>query len=231
MKREEQDKARILRTEGKSLNEIVKLLGVSKASVSLWVRDVKLTESQRAELTARGYSVDAVEKRRENRIQNTRARHRVIMDSAKASVDSISTRELLLIGTALYWGEGGKTNQGAARIANTDPNVMRLMMRFFREIYSVPEEKFRGHVHTFSHLNAKEAEEYWSGISGIPLTQFYKTYSKPSKASLGKKDNLPYGTFQIYVCNTNLFLTIMGTIERLGELSETSVKANGLLMV
>jgi predicted transcriptional regulator len=153
MKREEQDKARILRTEGKSLNEIVKLLGVSKASVSLWVRDVKLTESQRAELTARGYSVDAVEKRRENRIQNTRARHRVIMDSAKASVDSISTRELLLIGTALYWGEGGKTNQGAARIANTDPNVMRLMMRFFREIYSVPEEKFRGHVHTFSHLN------------------------------------------------------------------------------
>jgi hypothetical protein len=91
------------------------------------------------------------------------------------------------------------------------------MMRFFKEVCKVPDEKFRGHVHTFSHLNAETAEKYWSEISGIPINQFYKTYSKPSIASLHKKDNLPYGTFQIYVCKTEIFLRIMGWIAGLKE--------------
>ena len=122
------------------------------------------------------------------------------------------------MGTALYWGEGGKTNKGMARISNSDPEVIRFMMRFFHEIFDVPSKKFRGHVHTFSHLNAEKAELYWSKVSGIPRGQFYKTYSKPSIASKGKSDSLPYGTFQIYVCDTTIFLTIKGWIERLSEL-------------
>lgn len=118
----------------------------------------------------------------------------------------------------MYWGEGGKTNKGMARISNSDPDVIKFMMNFFREIFNVPHAKFRGHVHTFSHLNAEKAERYWSTVSGIPRKQFYKTYSKPSIASKGKRDKLPYGTFQIYVCDTIIFLTIKGWIERLSEL-------------
>ena len=149
---------------------------------------------------------------------NTHQRHRLVIESAKGEIPSITKRELLLIGTALYWGEGGKTKTGMARIANSDPNVIRIMMRFFQEIFDVPPRKFRGHVHTFSHLNVEAAERYWAGVSGIPRNQFYKTYAKPSVASSNKRDNLPYGTFQIYVCDTKIFLTIMGWIERLSEL-------------
>ena len=85
-------------------------------------------------------------------------------------------------------------------------------MRFFREICNVPDDKFRGHIHIHSHLAAKNAEIYWSNISQIPQTQFFKTYKKTSRASLGKKDTLPYGTFDIYVCSTELFLKIKGWI-------------------
>lgn len=137
---------------------------------------------------------------------------------AKNQIDPLSREEILLVGAALYWGEGGKTRTGMARISNSDPGIIRFMMRFFREICKVPSKKFRGHVHTFSHLNSKKAERYWSAISGIPTSQFYKTYAKPSIASKGKLDTLPYGTFQIYVCDTNIFLTIKGWIERLSEL-------------
>lgn len=225
MKRHERDAARALREKGMSMNEIVQKLGVSKASVSLWVRDIPLSETQRATLNSRGFSIDAIEKRRINRITNTEKKHRVIIDSAKRDIDTLSQRELFLIGVALYWGEGGKTAKGMARIANADPNLIRLMMRFFKEICDVPAKKFRGHVHTFSHLNVEDAEAYWSEISGIPRSQFYKTYSKPSIASKGKKDSLPYGTLQIYVCDTILFLRIKGWIERLVELGgETKPK-------
>lgn len=224
MKRQERDAARELRKTGMSLNDIVRTLGVSKASVSVWVRDIQLSENQRSKLTIRGFSVDAIEKRRTNRIANTLARHRIVIDRAKEDIDTLSEHELLLVGAALYWGEGNKSNKGAAGVANSDPYVIRLMMRFFLEICHVPAERFRGHIHTFSHLNAADAETYWSDISGIPITQFYKTYSKPSIASKGKKDSLPYGTFQIYVCDTTVFLTIKGWIERLSELGSGEEK-------
>ena len=217
MKKEEKDRARLLRKEGKSVNEIVKELGVSKASVSVWVRDISLSTEQRTGLTERGRSIDAIEKRRVNRLANTHIKHRSIIDIAKCDIQNISSRELLLIGAALYWGEGGKSKRGLARLSNSDPLVIKIMMRFFREICKVPEERFRAHIHTFSHLNAESAEQYWSEISGIPRNQFYKTYSKISSASKNKKDNLPYGTVQIYVSDTKIFLTILGWIERLGE--------------
>ncbi|MEK9177290.1 MAG: hypothetical protein AAB923_03260, partial [Patescibacteria group bacterium] len=145
-------------------------------------------------------------------------RHRRVIDEAKKRIKELSPHELLLVGSALYWGEGGKTIRASARISNSDPNIIRFMMRFFREVCKVQEEKFRGHVHTFSHLNARQAERYWSGISGIPVRNFYKTYVKKSRASRDKKDSLPFGTVQIYVNDTNLFLTISGWIEKLGEI-------------
>lgn len=218
MKKEEQEHARFLRGKGMSLNEIVHEIGVSKASVSLWVRNIKLSDQQKRKLSTHGRSVESIEKRRINRINGTLKRHRIIIDSAKENISTLSKQELLLVGAALYWGEGGKTNKGMARISNSDPEVIRFMMRFFREIFNVPPKKFRGHVHTFSHLNAEKAERYWSRVSGIPRGQFYKTYSKPSIASKSKRDSLPYGTFQIYVCDTTIFLTIKGWIERLSEL-------------
>jgi predicted transcriptional regulator len=221
MKSTERSKARTLRSNGMSMKDIAKKLGVSKASVSLWVRDVVLSSEQRTKLNSRGFSVDAIEKRRINRMANTNQRHSLVIDAAKKEINPISKYELLLIGSTLYWGEGGKTKRSMATIANSDPLVIKVMVRFFTEICNVPADKFRGHIHTFSHLNTESAENYWSKISGIPRTQFYKTYSKPSIASKGKKDSLPYGTFQIYVCDTTVFLKIKGWIERIAELAST----------
>lgn len=45
-----QEKARKLRAQGKSLNEIVHLLHVSKSSASIWIRDVRLTPVQKQKL-------------------------------------------------------------------------------------------------------------------------------------------------------------------------------------
>ncbi len=118
----------------------------------------------------------------------------------------------------LYLAEGGKTKR-ITRIANSDPAVIQIMMRFFREICGVAESKFQGHIHTFTHADIKKTEKYWSEITGISRKQFYKTYTKPSVASLQKRQTLPYGTFDIYVCDTKLFLTIMGWIEKIKELT------------
>lgn len=218
MKYLEKQKAIKLRQNGNSIKDIARDLGVAKSSVSIWVRGVVLTKKQLTSLSSKGVSIEVIEKRRTKRIYNEQVKRDNIMMLAGRDIIKVSKHELRLIGLCLYWGEGGKTNQGVARISNSDPAVIKVMMRFFKEICLVEQSKFRGHIHTYSHLNAKEAEAYWSDISGIPKEQFYKTYIKRSISSQGKKDKLPYGTFDIYVCSTKLFLEIIGQIEKLKQI-------------
>ncbi len=218
MKSLERERARILRKDGLSMHEIAKRLEVSKASVSLWVRDVSLSEKQKKGLSENGRSIESVERRRASRLANEATKRNAIVLHAKKDFSKLSARELKLIGCMLYLGEGGKTNRGIVRLANSDPDVIRIMMRFFREVCNVPEHKFRGYVHTFEHANVEKTEKYWSQVSGIPRGQFYKTFTKPSALSLQKRNTLPMGTFDIYVCDTKLFLKISGWMEKIKEL-------------
>ncbi len=218
MKIIEKNKAVTLRQKGFTLNEIIEKTGYSKASVSLWVKDVVLTEKQKNRISKKGRSLESIELRRHSRLKNEKSKKDAITNEAKKVISSISQKDLLLIGAMLYLGEGGKSGKGRATIANSDPDVISIMMRFFREICQVPETKFRGLIHIHSHLHAQKAKVYWSTVSGIPQNQFYKTYSKKSIASLNKRNTLPYGTLDIYVCDTKLFLTIMGWIEKIKEL-------------
>lgn len=219
MKTEQKEKAIWMRQRGESIKCIAKTIGAAQSSVSVWVRDVVLSQEEQMALFARSLTREAVEKRRTSRLKNEEIKRRYIMDTAGKDLNRISLQELKLIGIALYWAEGGKTRQGSARISNSDPIVIQVMMKFFREVCNVDEKKFRGHIHLPSPIETKTAESYWSSVSEIPLGQFYKTYTKPSSASQNKRDKLPFGTFDIYVCSTKLYYQIMGWIEKMGKIS------------
>lgn len=218
MKLIEKEKARVLRKKGKSINQIVKETGYSKASVSVWVRDIILTESQRKGLSEMGRSIESIERRRASRLANEYKKTRVVMDLAKEDIKKISLHELKLIGVMLYLGEGGKTRKGMVRLANSDADIIKIMMHFFRNVCNVSESKFCAHIHTFDNADVEKTEQYWSRITKIPRKQFYKTYVKQSVASLHKRKTLPYGTVEVGVNDTKLFLTIMGWIEKIKEL-------------
>ena len=217
MKLSERKKAIFLRGKGCSIKEIARALNVSKSSVSLWVKEIGLTQSQKLDLSMRGQRREIIEKRRVTRIKNELIKRRSIIESAKRDISNITEKELLRTGSLLYWAEGGKT-KGIVRFSNGDPRLIEIMMVFFRKICLVPELKFRGYIHIHPHLDSRTAERYWSNISGIPLSQFYKTYNKPNKSSQNKRDSLPHGTFDIYICDSNLLLRITGWIEKIYEL-------------
>jgi predicted transcriptional regulator len=219
MKYEEKQKAIKLREKGESIKQIARILGVSKASVSVWVRKVVMTPKQKERLILNNKSRAVVEKRRDSRIKHEEAKRQIIIDKAGKDIKAISVSELKIIGIIFYWAEGGKTKRGLVRVANSDPNVIKIMMRFFREVCEVKELKFRGHIHTHSHLNIQNSLNYWSDITSIPISQFHKTYAKPSIASKGKRDSLPFGTLDVIICDTNLFLRIMGWIEKIKKLT------------
>lgn len=198
-----------LRKQGYSINSIASKLSVAKSSVSLWVRNVELTPSQISKLKASGYTNIAIEKRRNSRLLGEFNKRNEIIENAKQSITKISKKELWLIGTMLYWAEGGKT-QRMVRFSNGDPEMIKIMMQFFRQVCKVPESKFRGYIHIHPHLDHLSAENHWSEITAIPISQFFKTYRKTNISSKGKKDTLPYGVLDVYVLDTNLFLKITG---------------------
>ncbi|MEX0877761.1 MAG: hypothetical protein WDZ40_02750 [Candidatus Spechtbacterales bacterium] len=217
MKLEEKRKARELRKKGWSIREITKELGVAKGSVSVWVRDIELTKKQKQKLSKNRVSFEVVEQRRQTRLKNENARRQRIIDSAKDEIKKLSKNDLFLVGVSLYWGEGAKTRRSGVQFSNSDPEMIRIIVKFFREVCNVPTDKLIGRIHIHPHLDFKKAEGYWSNVSGIPLTQFYKTYRKPNKSSKNKKDTLPHGTFDIIICNTELFLKLQGWREKLCE--------------
>jgi transposase len=197
---------------GHSIRDIAKMLEVSKSSVSLWVREVKLTEAQSEGLSSKPFTSQAANKRRETRLSNEESKRRKIIDSAKFEIKNLDLETLKIVGAMLYWAEGGKT-QRMARFSNGDPEMITLMMKFFREVCGVEESKFRGYIHIYETLDHTKAEKYWSSISSIPLRQFFKTYRKPNVSSKGLKITLPYGVFDVYVLDVQVFYKIQGWIE------------------
>jgi len=210
MLQKEKRKAILLRSKGYSIKEIARLLSVAKSSVSVWVRDVKLNSVQIKYLSKKQHSLEVVEKRRKSRLKREFEKREIIINTAKKQITKLSKKELWLIGTMLYWAEGGKTQRGLVRFSNGDPEMIKIMMTFFRKICAVPEEKFRGYIHIHPHLNSRKAEKFWSSVSGIKEKKFFKTYKKVNIASKNKKDSLPFGVMDIYICDTKLFLKILG---------------------
>lgn len=201
-----------LRASGLSIKSIARELNAAQSSVSLWVRNVILTDLQLQKLKANTHAPEVIEKRRQSRLKSELIKRNVIINKARDNVQSLSNRELWLIGIALYWAEGAKT-QSTVQFSNGDPKMIMLMMRFFREICNADESKLRGCIHIHEHLNVTEAEEYWQGVTGIRKDRFYKTYNKPNKSSKGTRNSLPYGVCDIYVHDSILFWKIKGWIE------------------
>ena len=206
----------MLRESGRSIKSIASELNAAQSSVSIWVRNVKLTLEQTATLRANTHSHAAIEKRRQARLKSELAKRTKIINSAQENIGVLNKRELWLIGVSLYWVEGAK-KQSTVQFFNGDPRMIQLMLRFFREVCQAPESKLRGCIHIHEHLDAQRAENYWQTLTGIPKERFYKTYNKPNKSSKGTRNSLPYGVCNIYVHDYRLALKIRGWTQGIYE--------------
>jgi hypothetical protein len=207
MKLKEKNKAIRLRRLGKSYKEILKDIMVSKGTLSLWLRDIKLTPKQQERIYVELRQKNAyrmAKSNQEKRIKRTKE----VVGRARKIFRSYHKDPLFLAGLMLYWAEGDKANE-SVKFSNSDPLMIRLMMGWFRKICMVPENKFRICLHIHKLHCRKDIQNYWSGLTGVPLSQFYKTQVKPT--SLGQRKNKLYnGTCAVSVCSRDLFRTIGG---------------------
>lgn len=220
MKLKEKLKAICLRKLGKSYSEIRKQLKVSKGTLSLWLRNVKLTSEQEKRLYVELRQKNAYRLAKMNqkkRIETTKQ----IIEKAKREAPLRSKDPLFLAGLMLYWAEGDKSERReVVKFSNSDPEMIKLIMKWFRKTCEVPKEKFRIGVHIHELFCRKDVEKYWAEITNVPSSQFHKTQIKPT--SLGYRKNRLYnGTCAVRIGDKNLFRKIKGW--RLGFLKQMTM--------
>lgn len=214
-KLEDKLKAQELRRQGFSYKEILVNIFVSKDTISRWCRDIELTSEQKLRLLSnkqfgqRKGSLIAAENKRRDRIERTE----IIRKEAKIELGNLIDRDKFVVGIALYAGEGNKGDHGVG-FSNADPKLIRFMMDWFVQFTKVPLDKIRGALWLHEGLDEKTAKEFWSKITGIPLSQFRKTYVAKIKTDSKKirKNIHQYGVFSIRFSDSAIHRRIMGWI-------------------
>lgn len=226
MKPIERQQAESLRKEGATYAEIQQRVAVSKSTLSVWLRGIPLTEKQKAriygkDLEARRKFVEYNERKRQAAI----TRHHAWEEQAKTECGPLSVQALKWIGVALYWAEGTKGNgKGYVKFSNSDPQMIRLIMRWFREVCEVPEQKFWAYVQVHSKQGLDAVEEFWFQVTGIPRSRFTKPHLKVSRSSQRRRGNiLPNGTVHVGICDTQLYHRILGWIQGLSAPSSSGL--------
>jgi hypothetical protein len=197
-----------------ALGAIAKELGVSKASVSLWVRDVELTPQQEAKLLAQnpvrnGQMLGMRVRRERCREQRVAAQEHGRELARRRDPDHVA-------GCMLYWAEGSKA-RNVAQLVNADPDLVRTFLTFLRTSYEVPDERVALSVNCFlgNGLRLDEIHDWWLARLALPATCLRKAVvNRPSSASKLRKGHvLPYGTARISVHSTFIVQSIYGAIQ------------------
>ncbi|GAA4688347.1 hypothetical protein GCM10023347_50150 [Streptomyces chumphonensis] len=169
------EEARRLRRQGRRYPEIAAELGVSKSSVSLWVRDLPKPPPD----------LDRLSRMREARWaphrERTAALRRATRAAASGEIGELTDRELLLVGVGLYWAEGAKSKPYRLReevvFVNSDAGMVRVYLAWLRMLGIGPERlQYRVMIHETADVGA--AERYWADLVGVTVADLERTTLK-----------------------------------------------------
>jgi hypothetical protein len=214
MKSAEREKARQLRKEGKSLNEIVDELQVSKGSVSVWVRDVQLSSKQKKSLARRNPSVKGNIIRNQKRSLDAKRKRELHQNEGRAYARKM--RPLHIMGCMLHWGEGHK-DRNTLQISNSDPDLLRLYLKFLNDELQIEKSNIAitCNAHTANGFSEKQIRSFWLRELDLPALSWKKVYwDKRTRTSSGSGvGKLPYGVLRLSVHNTQVAQHVYGAIQ------------------
>lgn len=185
---QEKDRVLSLRKKGLTYSEILKIVPVSKSSVSLWLKDSPLTTNEK----------HLLRNRREKGVLRGRLRAAASLHQARIERDKVLHKEslrtfvkyvadpLFQVGISLYWAEGSKRTNCFGFI-NSDTDMIKLMLVWIRTFLITSEDEIRMRVYTHKAFADEKHEQIWSKDLGIPLDRFGKTIYKTQGLQVKKR--------------------------------------------
>lgn len=211
---ERRELARELRSQGLSYREIGLLIPAAKGSLSLWCRDVELSEATLASLQnlrscGRQVAMAQVGQRRHHarqlEIQALRA-------AARRDAGVRTNDPAWVAGMVAYWAEGAKTSN-RLKFSNSDPSMIRLFIAWSRTYLDRGPEAMTCHLHLHSGQTERDEISYWSRVTGIDERNFGRSFIKPTGTG-HRKRILYHGVATVAPRrSTDLLHTVLGWID------------------
>ena len=217
------EKAESLRRKGCSLQEISDRLKTSKSTISYWCRNIALSDQHIRTLAEKQKTAGALgrlraaELKRNARILHTR---KAAMRGA-SDVGKINRRDLMMLGIALYWGEGYKNGNEECGLTNSDPALILTFIAWLERIYTIHKNDLilRVSVNIIHQNRINDVEQFWSKVTGIPRSQFTKASLIRSKTEKKYSDLSKHmGTLRVKVRRaTSLRRRIIGSVNEVSR--------------
>lgn len=216
-------KAQKMRRNGKSFGEISSKLQISKSTLSFWFKDIILNQKTIKKIKTRG-SIKSTRallqyaelSRRERMNRNTSQKK-----EGASIVENLSSRDRLMIGFGLYWGEGYKYENGELGFTNSNPYMIRFYIKWLK-LWDVKKDMliFKLTINEFFKHEEKYIKNFWINFLRIKKEQFSKTTLINTKLKKASKENLKNykGVFRVKVRRgRDLRNKILGAIEQLQQ--------------
>jgi len=122
---------------------------------------------------------------------------------------SARDEKLKMTGVFLYWAEGAKLSGKNCGIdfANSNPEMIRIFVKFLRKICGVNEKKLRIYLYCYSNQSIEVLLNYWYKLTNIPKSQFSKPYVRNDFLP-EKSGKMKYGMVHIRYADKKLLYQI-----------------------
>ena len=157
-------------------------MDIPKSTLNHWVSDILLAPEQQAriiekdrEAAARGRAGGVWGGAAGFNKEMKRRRLQEIAEKAAPIAKRLAENKeaLMLMASALYMGEGAK-NPNRFVLGNSDPAIIQVWLALLRQTFDIDESKFRCQLAISEGMDEATLRDYWSEITGIPLSQFIK---------------------------------------------------------
>lgn len=208
-----------LRKQGLSYNEILKKVAVSKSTLSVWLRGIGVAKrhQQRFTLKRKLAQLKAQEASRCIRIK----KESEIIESARKEINSISKRELWIIGTVLYWAEGSKQKEHnvsqKVSFNNSDPKMILLFNKWIQKICLRKKSELTYSIYIHQTADKERARKFWEDLL---KTKIEKMYFKSHNPKTNRKNTQTdyFGLLRVDIKkSTDLNRKIKGWIQGINE--------------
>jgi transcriptional regulator with XRE-family HTH domain len=199
---------------GYSYNEISQQIGVSKSTLSHWLKQISLTLEQEQRIQQRiedNQTAFVAKARKTNKEKFKKARQVAYQkgeEIASLVPDNDAVHELAL--AMLYLGEGDKTGN-RVQIANTDPAVLRYFLWAVEKLYNINRTEMSLRLNLIELAKPRETEmiKWWANVLDCAVTQFQKTQFDTRSKYKNITENY-HGVCTITYSDTYLFERITG---------------------
>lgn len=206
-----------LRTEERlSYSAIKSRLSVAKSTLSYWLKDYTLTESELLDLRRQGWS----------RGEASRERYRQTMRLKKVSKENqyyehfkkyfrkTPKKSIFIAGLMLYLAEGDKKNPTRVVLANTDLLLINFFIRWVINYLDTDISDIRVQLHLYEDMDIEMETKYWAKGLKIDGRQFYKTQIRElRKSSFSYPESFRHGTCSIYILGVEKKMRLMSAIK------------------